>query len=134
MNTIPLFLSPYDVFSGKFQSAHFVLFRNVRLHRSYSTVQIYFIKSSGNSVPGYFNAKVSISFFRDSGCCRKLILFWFITNPSVIPCCSFSRLARWFHGFTWPSFLTFSQNTMNNTFRFPHSLWNIPNWEFIFIM
>ena len=30
MNTIPLFFSQYDMFSGKFQSAHFVLFRNVR--------------------------------------------------------------------------------------------------------
>ena len=34
MNIIPLFFSPYDVFSGKFQSAHFVLFRNVRLCKS----------------------------------------------------------------------------------------------------
>ena len=46
-NTIPLFFSPYDAFSGKFQSAHFVLFRNVTLHGSYSTVQIYFIKCLG---------------------------------------------------------------------------------------
>ena len=45
-NTIPLFFSPYDVFTGKFQSAHFVIFRNVRLRRSCSTVQIHFIKST----------------------------------------------------------------------------------------
>ena len=45
MNTISLFFGSYDVFSDKFQSAHFVIFRNVRLYRSYSTVQIYFIKS-----------------------------------------------------------------------------------------
>ena len=83
MNTIPLFFSSYDVFSGKFQSAHFVLFRNVRLRWSYSTVQIYFVKSSGNRVPWYFNAKVSMSSFRHRGCCRKSIIFLFITNPSV---------------------------------------------------
>ena len=97
MNTIPLFFSPYDVFIGKFQSAHFVLFRNVRLCRSYKTVQIYFIKSSGNSVPWYFNAKVIWVFaFRDSGCCRKSIPFFFlfITNPSVFPFSSFPRPAR----------------------------------------
>ena len=105
MNSIPLFFSPYDVFSGKFQSAHFVLLRNVRLCRSNSTVQIYFIKSLGNCVPWYFNAKVSINSFRDSGCCHKSILFWFTTNPSVFPYSSFSRPARWFLGFTWPSFL-----------------------------
>ena len=40
---------------NQFQSAHFVLFRNVRLRRSYTTVQIYSIKSSGNSVPWYIN-------------------------------------------------------------------------------
>ena len=27
---------------------------------------------------------MSISSFRDSGCCRESILFWFITNPSVV--------------------------------------------------
>ena len=67
MNTIPLFFRPYDMFSGKFQSAHFVFFRNVRLRRSYSTVQIHFIKSPRNSVPWYFNPKVSITSIRDSG-------------------------------------------------------------------
>ena len=97
-NTIPLSFSRYDVFSGKFQVAHFVLLRNVRLHRNYSTVQIYFIKSSGNSVPWYFNAKVSISSFRDSGCSRKSILF----------CNRFPRPTRLFFGFTCPSFLKFS--------------------------
>ena len=49
-----------DVFSGKFQSAHFVLLKNIRLRRSYSTIH-YFITSSGNSVPWYCNAKFSIS-------------------------------------------------------------------------
>ena len=56
MNTILLFFCSYDLFSGKVQSAHFFLFRNVRLCRSNSTVQIYFIKSSVNSVPWHFNA------------------------------------------------------------------------------
>ena len=98
----------YDMFSDKSQLAHFVLFRNVRLCRSYSTVQIYFIKSSGNCVLWYFNAKVSISSFRDSSCCHKLILFWFIINLSIFPCSSFPRPARWFLGFTRPSFLKFS--------------------------
>ena len=46
MNTIPQFISPYDVFSGEFQSDHFVLYRNVRVRRSDTTVQIYLIKSS----------------------------------------------------------------------------------------
>ena len=82
-----------------------VFFGNVRLCRCYSTVQIYFIKSSGNSEPWYFNAKDSISSFRDSSCCHKWILFWFITNPSVFPCSSFPRLASWFLGSTWTSFL-----------------------------
>ena len=99
---------PSDGFSGKFHSAHFVLFRNLRLRRSYSTVQTYFIKSLGNNVPWYFNAKVSISSFRDGGCCRKSILFWFITNPSVFPCSSFPGPAMWFLGFSWPSSLKFS--------------------------
>ena len=80
INTITLFFSPYDMFNDKFQSTHFVLFNYVRLRRSYSTVQIYFIKSSGNIVPCYFNAKVSIRSFRDSALCRKSILFEFITN------------------------------------------------------
>ena len=40
MNTIPLFFSQYDMFRGKFQSAYFVLFRNVRFCRSYLTVEI----------------------------------------------------------------------------------------------
>ena len=53
MNTILLFFRPYDLFSGKFQLAHFALFRNVSLRKSYSTVQVHFIKYSGNSVPGY---------------------------------------------------------------------------------
>ena len=75
--------SVHMTFSSKFLSAQFVLFRYVRLRRSYLTVQIYFLKSSGNSVPWYFNAKVSINSFRDSRCCQKSILFWFITNPSV---------------------------------------------------
>ena len=105
MNTILLFFSPYDVFSGKFQSTHFLLFRNVKLSRSFLTVQIYFIKSSGNSVPWYLNAKVSIRSFRDSCCCHKSILFWFIANPSVFPCSCFPRPARWFLSFTWASFL-----------------------------
>ena len=39
-HTIPLFLSPYDVFSGKLQMIHFVLFRNVRLCGRGSIVQI----------------------------------------------------------------------------------------------
>ena len=73
MNTIPLFFSQYYIFSSKFQSAHFVLFRNVRLCRSYSTVQIYFIKSLGNSVLSYFNAKVSINSFRDSSCHKSIL-------------------------------------------------------------
>ena len=132
MNTIPLFFIPYEVFRGKFQSNHFVLFRNLRLYRSYSTVLIYFIKSSGNSVPWYFNAKVSISSFTDSGCCRKSMLFWFVINLSVFICCTFPMPARCFLGFTWPSFLKFSLNTMNNTFRFPHSLWNIPDRKFVY--
>ena len=85
MNTIPQFLSPYDVFSGEFQLAHFVLFRNVRLCRSYLTVQIYFIKSSGNSVPWYFNANVCISSFRDSGCCCKSILFLIACQTIYLP-------------------------------------------------
>ena len=84
MDTIPLFFSQYDMFSGKFQSAHFVLYRNVRLCRIYLTIQIYFIKSSGNSAPWYFNAKVSISSFRDISCCCKSILFWSFTNPLPI--------------------------------------------------
>ena len=74
MNIIPLFFSPYEVFSGKFQSTHFILFR---LRKSYSTIRIYFIKSSGNSMPGYFYAKISISSFRDSGCCCKSILLFY---------------------------------------------------------
>ena len=96
MNTIQLFFNPYDAFSRKFQLGHFFLFRNVRLRWSYSTVQIYFIKSSVNSVPWYFNAKVSISSFRDRGYCHESILFWFITNPSVFPCSSFPRPTRLF--------------------------------------
>ena len=75
MTTIPLFCISYDVFSGKFQSPHFVLFGSVKCRSSCSATQIYFIKSSGNSVPWYFNAKVSINSFRDSSCCCKLILF-----------------------------------------------------------
>ena len=108
MNTILLFFRPYDMFGGKFQSTHLVLFRNVKLRRSYSTVQIYFIKSSGNSVSWYINAQFSISPFRDSSSCHKSILFWFISNPSVFPCNSFPRPARWFLGFVWLSFLKFS--------------------------
>ena len=55
----------------------FVLFRNVKLRGSNSIVQIYFIMSSGNSVPWYFDAKVSISSFRDSDCyvCHKSFFF-----------------------------------------------------------
>ena len=44
---------------------------------------------------------------------------------------SFPWPARCFLCFTWHSFLKFSLNTMNNTFRVTHSLWNIPNREFI---
>ena len=58
-----MFCGPYEVFSGKFQSAHFVLLRNVRLRRSYSTVKIHLIKFSLNSEPWYFNANVSIRFW-----------------------------------------------------------------------
>ena len=100
MKTIPLFFSPYDVISGKFQSALLILFRNLILRKSYSTVQIYFIKSSVNSVSWYFNAKFSIDPFIDGGCCHKLILFSFITNPSVFPFSRFPRSARWFLDFT----------------------------------
>ena len=98
MNTIPLFFSPYDVFSGEFQSIHFVLFRNVRLRKSYSTVRIYFIKSSGNCMLWYFNAKVSICSFRDCGCCCKSIHFFFYSLPIHL-----SSLAIIFLGL--PSFL-----------------------------
>ena len=41
--------SVHMMFSGKFQLAHFVLFKNVRLCRSYSTVQINFVKSLGKT-------------------------------------------------------------------------------------
>ena len=71
------------MFSGKFEFTYFVHCRKVRLRRSYPTVYIYFIKSSGNSVPWYFNAKVSIRSFKDCGYRHKSILFWFITNLSV---------------------------------------------------
>ena len=105
MKTIPLFSKPYDSFRGKFQSPHFVLFRNVRVRRSYQTVQMYFIKSSGNRVTWYFIVKVSISSFRDNGCCRKLILFLFITNPSVSFAVDFLSLPGYFlashHLFSW---------------------------------
>ena len=40
MNTIPLFFSRYDVFSGKFQSAHFVLFKNLRLRRLFKFISL----------------------------------------------------------------------------------------------
>ena len=93
ISTTPLFFSPDDVFSGKFQSAYYVLFINVRHRRSYLTVQIRFIKFSGNSLPWYFNVKISIRSFRDSGCYRKSILFLFITNPSVFRCSGFPRPA-----------------------------------------
>ena len=106
IHTIPLFFNPYDVVSGKFQSAYFVLSRNVRFRRSYWTVQIYFIKFSGNTVHWYLNAKISISSFRDSGCCCKLILF--LIHYESILCSRFPRPARWFLGFTWPSFFWFS--------------------------
>ena len=103
MKIIPLFFSQYDVFSDKFESAHFVHLRNIRLHRSYSTVQI------------------SLSL--------REIVWLDILMPS-----SFPMPARWFLGFTWPSFFEFSWNTINNTSRLPNSLWNIPSREFIFIM
>ena len=131
MNTIPLFFSSYDVVSWKFQSPHFIVFRIVRLRRSYSTVQIYFIKSSGKSVPWYFDGKVSISSFRDTSCCHKSILFWFITNPCVFPCSSFPRPARrW--GF-WRHMTEFLKILWITILDFPNSLWNILNQEFIFI-
>ena len=41
MEHIPQFYSLYDMFSGKFQSTHFVHFRNVRLRRGYSNDQIF---------------------------------------------------------------------------------------------
>ena len=43
-------------------------------------------------LPWYFNAKVSLYSFRDSGFCRKSILFLFITNPFVFTCSSFLGL------------------------------------------
>ena len=44
-------------------------FRNVRLHRSYSMVQLYFIRSSGNSVPWYFRVKVLLLFLAKRNIC-----------------------------------------------------------------
>ena len=85
---------------GKFPSVHIVPFRNLRLRRSNLTVQVYFIKSSGNKVPWYFNTKVNISSFEN-----RSFFFLFITNLSVFPWSSFPCPARLFLGFTWPSFL-----------------------------
>ena len=70
--------SSVHMMSSEANFSRFILFflEMFRLLISYSTVQIYFIKSSGNSVSWYFNAKVSISSFRDRGCCRKSILFF----------------------------------------------------------
>ena len=98
----------FRTFQTNFCWLKFLLFRNIRLCSCYSTVQIYFIKSSENSVPWNFNAKLSISSFKESRCWCKSMLFGFITNPSIFSCNSFPRLARWFFGFTWPSFLYFS--------------------------
>ena len=129
MNTILQLISQYDVFSGKF---HFVLFRKVKLRRNYSTVQIYFIKYSRNSVPWYFYAKVSISSLRGRGYFHKQ--FFFYSLP-VHP----SSLSVFF--LTLPGRFLASHKTVSSSFlkilwrallHFP-SLWNIPNREFIFI-
>ena len=135
-NTIPMFFSLYDVFSGKFQSVHFVIFRDVCLRRSYWTVKIYFMKSLGNSVPWYFDSKVSISFFRDNDCCRKSVFFFILFFVVFFTSIHLSSLAVVFLSFPGGFLVShdpISPNTINKSFRFAHFLWDIRNREFIFI-